>query len=83
MSTFCGRLARFLVGERNSYWRDCDARDYSDAIAVGERLDAAAELATGQKLAAVGASAAALAGAGTAIDELTSSRPPAAGEFAP
>ena len=37
--------------------------------AMGERLHAAAELATGQKLAAVAASAAALAGGGTAIDE--------------
>ncbi|HEY7453873.1 MAG TPA: sigma-70 family RNA polymerase sigma factor, partial [Thermoleophilaceae bacterium] len=39
------------------------------AAAVGDRLHAAAELATGQKLAAVAASAAALAGGGTAIDE--------------
>jgi RNA polymerase sigma factor (sigma-70 family) len=38
--------------------------------AMGERLHAAAELATGQKVAAVAASAAALAGGGTAIDEL-------------
>src|SRR6266540_6909939 len=37
--------------------------------AMGERLHAAAELATGQKLAAMAASAAALAGGGTAIDE--------------
>jgi RNA polymerase sigma factor (sigma-70 family) len=36
---------------------------------VGDRLHAAAELATGQKLAAIAASAAALAGGGTAIDE--------------
>ena len=36
---------------------------------MGERLHAAAELATGQKLAAAAASAAALAGGGTAIDE--------------
>jgi len=39
------------------------------AAAVGDRLHAAAELATGQKLAAVAASAAALAGGGTAVDE--------------
>jgi RNA polymerase sigma factor (sigma-70 family) len=42
--------------------------------AVGERVHAAAELATGQKIAAVAASAAALAGGGTAIDELTNHR---------
>ena len=48
--------------------------------AMGERLHAAAELATGQKLAAVAASAAALAGGGTAIDEFANHRgpPPAA-----
>ncbi len=48
--------------------------------AMGDRLQAAAELATGQKLAAVAASAAALAGGGTAIDELAYHRgpPPAA-----
>jgi RNA polymerase sigma factor (sigma-70 family) len=37
--------------------------------AMGDRLHAAAELATGQKVAVVAASAAALAGGGTAIDE--------------
>ena len=37
--------------------------------AMGDRLHAAAELATGQKVAAVAASAAALAGGGTALDE--------------
>jgi RNA polymerase sigma factor (sigma-70 family) len=45
--------------------------------AMGERLHAAAELATGQKAAAVAASAAALAGGGTAIDELSDHRQPA------
>ena len=45
--------------------------------AMGERLHAAAELATGQKVAAVAASAAALAGGGTAMDELASHRPSA------
>src|SRR5688500_11513863 len=38
-------------------------------VAFGDRLHAAAELATGQKLAAVAASAAALAGGGTASDQ--------------
>jgi RNA polymerase sigma factor (sigma-70 family) len=41
---------------------------------MGERLHAAAELATGQKVAAVAASAAALAGGGTAIDEFANHR---------
>jgi RNA polymerase sigma factor (sigma-70 family) len=45
--------------------------------AMGERLHAAAELATGQKAAAVAASAAALAGGGSALDELASHRAPA------
>ena len=40
------------------------------SAAMGERLHAAAELATGGKVAAVAASAAALAGGGTALDEL-------------
>jgi hypothetical protein len=44
--------------------------------AMGDRLHAAAELATGQKLAAVAASAAALAGGGTAIDQLANHRGP-------
>jgi putative zinc finger protein len=39
------------------------------AASMGDRLHAAAELATGQKVAAVAASAAALAGGGTAIDQ--------------
>jgi len=45
--------------------------------AMGERLHAAAELATGQKVAAVAASAAALAGGGSALDELANHRQPA------
>ena len=43
---------------------------------LGERAHAAAELATGQKLAAVAASAAALAGGGTALDEYANHRGP-------
>jgi RNA polymerase sigma factor (sigma-70 family) len=46
------------------------------AAAFGERAQAAAELATGQKLAAVAASAAALAGGGTAIDEFANHQGP-------
>jgi RNA polymerase sigma factor (sigma-70 family) len=46
------------------------------AAAVGERAHAVAELAVGQKMAAVTASAAALAGGGTAIDHLANHRGP-------
>ena len=46
------------------------------AAAFGERAQAAAELATGQKIAAVAASAAALAGGGTAIDEFANHQGP-------
>ncbi len=45
-------------------------------VGTSERFHAAAELATGQKLAAVAASAAALAGGGTAIDEFANHRGP-------
>ena len=43
---------------------------------LGDRFHAAAELATGQKIAAVAASAAALAGGGTAIDEFANHQGP-------
>jgi hypothetical protein len=46
------------------------------AAALSERAHAAAELATGQKVAAVAASAAALAGGGTAIDVANHAEPP-------
>ncbi len=46
------------------------------AAAMGERAHAAAELVTGQKVAAVAASAAALAGGGTAVDHFASHEPP-------
>jgi RNA polymerase sigma factor (sigma-70 family) len=46
------------------------------AAAVGERAHAAAELVTGQKVAAVAASAAALAGGGTAVDQLANHHGP-------
>ena len=45
--------------------------------AMGDRIQAAAELATGQKVAAVAASAAALTGGGTAIDEFANHHPAA------
>jgi len=46
---------------------------------VGERLQAATEIASAQKVAAVAASAAALAGGGTALDELANHRGPPQG----
>ena len=45
-------------------------------VGAGDRFHAATELATGQKLAAVAASAAALAGGGTAIDEFANHQGP-------
>jgi hypothetical protein len=45
-------------------------------VGASERFHAAAELATGQKIAAVAASAAALAGGGTAIDEFANHHGP-------
>jgi RNA polymerase sigma factor (sigma-70 family) len=42
---------------------------------LGERTNAAVELATGQKVAAVAASAAALAGGGTAVDQFANHEP--------
>ena len=46
------------------------------SAALGDRAHAAVELATGQKLAAIAASAAALAGGGTAIDEFANHQGP-------
>jgi RNA polymerase sigma factor (sigma-70 family) len=46
------------------------------AAVFGERAQAAAELATGQKVAAVAASAAALAGGGTAVDQFAGHQGP-------
>jgi hypothetical protein len=53
-------------------------------VGLGDRFHAVTELATGQKLAAVAASAAALAGGGTAIDEFANHRgPPRAAQVEP
>jgi hypothetical protein len=46
------------------------------AAVLGDRAGAVAELATGQKIAAVAASAAALAGGGTAVDQFAGHRGP-------
>jgi RNA polymerase sigma factor (sigma-70 family) len=57
---------------------------HDKATALGERGHTAAELVTGQKVAALAASAAALAGGGTAVDQLANHqgppRPPAAAQ---
>ena len=47
---------------------------HDKAAALGERAHAAAELATGQKLAAVAASAAAIAGGGAGVEHLANGR---------
>jgi hypothetical protein len=52
------------------------AATHHKAAALGERAQTAAELVTGQKLAAVAASAAALAGGGTAVDHLANHHGP-------
>jgi RNA polymerase sigma factor (sigma-70 family) len=52
-------------------------RNLIESVAgLGDRLHAAAELATGQKIAAVAASAAALAGGGSALDEFANHQGP-------
>lgn len=48
---------------------------HDKAAALGERAHAAAEVATGQKLAAVAASAAALAGGGAGVEQLANGGP--------
>jgi RNA polymerase sigma factor (sigma-70 family) len=53
---------------RNLFESAFGAAQHKSAL-LGERVGAAAELATGQKLAVVAASAAAIAGGGTAVDQ--------------
>jgi RNA polymerase sigma factor (sigma-70 family) len=52
------------------------AASHHKAAALGERAQTAAELVTGQKVAALAASAAALAGGGTAVDQLANHHGP-------
>jgi RNA polymerase sigma factor (sigma-70 family) len=52
------------------------AATHHKAAALGERAQTAAELVTGQKVAALAASAAALAGGGTAVDQLANHQGP-------
>ena len=57
-------------------WESLLGAAQQKAAALGERTHAAVELATGQKVAAVAASAAALAGGGTAVDHFARREPP-------
>jgi hypothetical protein len=57
-------------------WESVLGSAQQKAVALGERTHAAVELATGQKMAAVAASAAALAGGGTAVDQFARHEPP-------
>jgi RNA polymerase sigma factor (sigma-70 family) len=57
-------------------WESLLGAAQQKAAALGERTHAAVELATGQKVAAVAASAAALAGGGTAVDHFARHEPP-------
>jgi RNA polymerase sigma factor (sigma-70 family) len=66
-----GRFRGFLEGALANLQQKVDAAlgaVQHKSAALGDRAHAAMELATGQKLAAVAASAAALAGGGTAVD---------------
>jgi RNA polymerase sigma factor (sigma-70 family) len=71
-------------GPLRNLFESIAAAGQQKAAAVGERAGAVAELATGQKIAAVAASAAALAGGGTAVDQFAGHQgppqPPAAAE---
>jgi RNA polymerase sigma factor (sigma-70 family) len=58
------------------------AATHHKAAALGERAQTAAELVTGQKVAALAASAAALAGGGTAVDQLANHHGPPRGAAA-
>jgi RNA polymerase sigma factor (sigma-70 family) len=62
--------AATTAGGPRGLWESLLGAAQHKAAALGERTQAAVELATGQKVAAVAASAAALAGGGTAVDQL-------------
>jgi len=63
------------------------AATHHKTVALSERAQSAAEIVTGQKLAALAAGAAALAGGGTAVDQLANHRgpprPPVAAQVEP
>jgi RNA polymerase sigma factor (sigma-70 family) len=70
------RKAEALVGWVQQKADAMTAATHHKAAAVGERAQTAAELVTGQKVAALAASAAALAGGGTAVDQLANHHGP-------
>jgi outer membrane biosynthesis protein TonB len=63
-------------GGPRGLWESLLGAAQQKAAALGERTHAAVELATGQKVAAVAASAAALASGGTAVDQFAGLEPP-------
>ena len=71
------RLLESLLGGAQQKAESMLGAAQQKAAVLGERAHAAAELATGQKVAAVAASAAALAGGGTAVDHFAGHEPPA------
>jgi RNA polymerase sigma factor (sigma-70 family) len=64
------------AGPLRSFFESMLGAAQHKAAAFGERAHTAAELATGQKVAAVAASAAALAGGGAAVDQFANHRRP-------
>jgi RNA polymerase sigma factor (sigma-70 family) len=68
-------LESIMVGAQQKVDAALGATQHKAAL-MGERAQAVVELAAGQKLAAVAASAAALAGGGTAVDQLANHRGP-------
>jgi RNA polymerase sigma factor (sigma-70 family) len=68
-------LESIMVGAQQKVDAALGATQQKAAL-MGERAQAVVELAAGQKLAAVAASAAALAGGGTAVDQLANHRGP-------
>ena len=70
------RLAESAVGGAQEKLESAIGAAQSKSAVLAERVHAATELATGQKLAAVAASAAALAGGGTAIDQFANHHGP-------
>jgi len=70
------RLVESAVGALQQKTEALLAATHHKAAALGERAQTAAELVTGQKVAALAASAAALAGGGTAVDQLANHHGP-------
>jgi RNA polymerase sigma factor (sigma-70 family) len=70
------RLVETAVGAIQQKTEALVAATHHKAAALGDRAQTAAELVTGQKVAALAASAAALAGGGTAVDQLANHHGP-------